>query len=91
MKKVVLALISIMMLTGCMSNNTDNIKSFKDYNSKKSSYELKGTMKIISNEDEFTYDITVGVKNNEYYKVSLLNTINDHEQIILKNDDGVYV
>ena len=48
-------------------------------------------MSLVSNEDEYLYDIEVGVSGNEYYKVTLLNTINDHEQIILKNDDGVFV
>ena len=48
-------------------------------------------MSIISNEDEFVYNLQVDVKDNKYYKVSLINTISNHEQIILKNDDGVYV
>ncbi len=91
MKKVVLMLITAVLLTGCMKSNTDNLKSFKDYNSKKESYELKGTMKLVSNEDEFTYDLTVGVENQENYKVSLLNTISNHEQVILKNSQGVFV
>lgn len=90
-KKVVVIILSVFFLTGCMSNNKDIMKSFKDYNSKKESYELSGTMVLISNEDEFTYDIKVGVDKRENYKVSLINTINNHEQIILKNDQGVYV
>lgn len=90
MKKIFIILLGIILLTGC-SSSSDNLKNFKDTNSKHETYELKGNMKIISNEDEFTYKITVGVKDNEYYKVSLVNTINEHEQIILRNDDGVYV
>ena len=61
MKKVVIMFLFAFLLTGCMKNTTDNLKSFKDYNSKKESYELTGTMKLISNEDEFTYDLKVGV------------------------------
>lgn len=91
MKKVVVMFLLVFLLTGCMKNTTDNLKSFKDYNGKKTSYELTGTMKLISNEDEFTYDLKVGVKNNEFYKVSLVNTVSNHEQVILKNKDGVYV
>ena len=74
-----------------MNNTKDMMKSFKDYNSKKNSYELTGEMVIVSNEDEFTYNIKVGVDNNTNYKVSLINTINNHEQVILKNSEGVYV
>lgn len=91
MKKVVLMLVSILLLTGCMENKGDNLKNFKDYNSKKESYQLTGTMKIVSNEDEFTYDIDVAVKDKEFYKVTLTNNINNHEQVILKNDEGVFV
>lgn len=91
MKKLLLLFISAFLLTGCMGSKTDNLKSFKDYNSKKENYQIKGTMSIISNEDEFTYDIDVAVKDNKYYKVSLTNTINNHVQVILKNEEGVYV
>lgn len=90
MKRLLLIIMGLLTITGC-GNSVDNIKNFKDTNSKHETYELKGNMKIISNEDEFTYKITVGVKNQEYYRVSLINTINDHEQIILRNDEGVYV
>ena len=90
-KKVVFIILSVFLLTGCMNNTKDLMKSFKDYNGKKNSYELTGEMVIVSNEDEFTYNIKVGVDNKTNYKVSLVNTINNHEQVILKNSEGVYV
>lgn len=91
MKKVVLLLIGILMMTGCGVNKADTLKSFKDYNDKKETYELTGTMKIVSNEDEFTYNVKVGVDDTKYYKVSLTNTVNNHEQVILRNTEGVFV
>lgn len=91
MKKVVLLFVGLLLLTGCGVNKADTLKSFKDYNGKKESYELVGTMKIVSNEDEFTYDVNIGVSDGKYYKVSLTNNINNHEQVILRNDEGVYV
>ena len=54
-------------------------------------YELTGQMDIISNEDLYHYDVTVNYLEGDYYKASLINKDNNHEQIILKNDDGVYV
>lgn len=90
-KKVILLMIGLVLLSGCKAKSIDTLKSFKDYNASKTTYELNGTMKIVSNEDEFTYNVTVSVKDNKYYKVSLVNTINNHEQVILRNDDGVYV
>ena len=48
-------------------------------------------MEIINNEDVYKYDVKVSFKEEDYYRVSLKNESNNHEQIILKNDDGVYV
>ena len=45
----------------------------------------------MNNEDTYTYDIDVSYQASNYYKVKLVNTTNNHEQVILKNDDGVYV
>lgn len=81
----------VLLLSGCNFNKGDNLKSFINYNTNKDTYELTGKMSIISNEDEFTYDVKVSVEDTMNYKVDLINTINDHEQVILKNDDGVYV
>ena len=50
-----------------MNNTKDLMKSFKDYNGKKNSYELTGEMVIVSNEDEFTYNIKVGVDNKTIF------------------------
>ena len=38
----------------------------------------------------FSYNI-VAAKYKDYYRVNLVNTINNHEQVILKSDEGVYV
>ena len=80
----------VFLFTGCGSKK-DSLKEFKDYLGSKDTYKLVGKMSLVSNEDEYLYDIEVGVSGNEFYKVNLLNTINDHEQVILKNDDGVFV
>ena len=48
-------------------------------------------MEIVNNEDVYTYDVKVAYKKGDFYRVSLKNTSNNHEQIILKNSDGVYV
>lgn len=48
-------------------------------------------MQITNNEDKYNYLVDVTYKKGTYYKVSLINKENKHEQIILKNDEGVYV
>lgn len=90
MKKILFLVLSFILLTGC-GGKKDNLDSIKNSLSDIDTYKLVGKMSLVSNEDEYIYDVEVGVKDNEYYKVTLLNTINNHEQIILKNDDGVFV
>lgn len=48
-------------------------------------------MEILSNEETFTYSLEASYLKDDYYKVTLVNQTNNHEQIILKNKEGVYV
>lgn len=92
MKKLVIILLSFVLLTGCGSKDTtDVLEEFKNNINKKDSYKVTGEMVIVSNEDKFTYDVEASNKENKYYKVNLVNKTNNHEQVILKNDDAVYV
>jgi outer membrane lipoprotein-sorting protein len=80
------------VLTGCFSNNTKNIASkFIKKVDKTKNYYLTGNLEITNNEDTYSYDVNVSYKDDDYFKVSLKNKTNNHEQIILKNDEGVYV
>ena len=92
MKKKVLLMIFTMclLLTGCFGKK-DNYKNFIKKMKKIDKYYLTGTLEILNNEDVYTYSVKASYKDKDYYKVSLLNKTNDHEQIILKNNDGVYV
>ncbi len=92
MKKILVILSMFLMLCGCGKSNEENIldKFIKKLEST-DRYTLKGTMSILSNEDTFTYNVEANKSKDGYYKVSLVNKTNDHEQVILKNKDGVYV
>lgn len=83
---------SIVIITGCSNNNEKNIieKMNKKLEDAKSYY-LEGQMEIYNNEDTYTYDIEVSYKKGDYYKVDLTNKLNNHRQVILRNDEGVYV
>ena len=79
-------------LIGCGSDNSkDILKKLDDKINKADSYYIDGVMEIFNNEDTYTYKVNVSFKKDNYYKVSLVNTLNNHEQVILRNDDGVYV
>ena len=93
MKKILCLLICILFtVSGCGKKNDEKVidKFSKDLDNA-SSYYLKASMDISSDEDTFNYDVEVSYMKDDYYKVYLKNNINNHEQVILKNDDGVYV
>lgn len=91
MKKILLLIIlSCLILTGCNKVNEKSI--VKDLENKiKNGYKLEGDLSISNNDEIYNYKVTVAYKKDDYYKVELTNTLNGHRQIILKNDDGVYV
>lgn len=45
----------------------------------------------MNHEDTYTYDVKASYQKEDYYKIELVNKLNNHEQVILRNDDGVYV
>ena len=92
MKKIFL-LILCLFLVGCSKENTNNniIKDFQKSVEKSKSYHLAGKMELNSSEDTFNYEIDVIYLKDDYYKVKMVNTTNNHEQIILKNAEGLYV
>jgi len=92
-KKIFLCLISTcLILTGCGKQNEKTVlKEFQDKVTNSDSYYLSGNMELVNNEDVYTYDINVSYKEDDYYKIELTNVINDHKQIILRNEEGVYI
>jgi len=91
-KLVILGSIFIFLLTGCFKGDSENI--FDDIEKKYSNlktYHIAGELEIVNNDDIFNYNVDVLYKKDDKYKVTLTNQNNGHEQIILKNNDGVYV
>ena len=93
MKKIsILSLLLLFLTFGCGKVDVGKVKSdFEDKVNKSKSYLLSGTMEIMNNEDTFVYTVEASFLKDDYYKVRLVNQTNNHEQIILKNTDGVYV
>lgn len=90
MKKYIVLLLLVVFLAGC-SNESKSVKdNFVSKMEKKDIYLMKGTMSITSNEDTFAYNI-VAARNKGDYRVNLVNQINNHEQVILKAGEDVYV
>ena len=85
-------LVLCLFLVGCGKNSIKSIKDdlIKSINNLKG-YELNGKLELVNNDDVFNYDVDVKFKDKDYYRVTLKNNSNNHEQVILRNDDGVYV
>ena len=83
--------VSCLFLVGCGKNDNtikeDLIKKINDLKN----YQLNGKLEVVNNDDVFNYDVVVSYKDKDYYRVSLKNIANNHEQIILRNEEGVYV
>ncbi len=93
LKKIIgLTLAILLLVTGCgEKSGEDVVKSVSDKVSESTSYNLKGNMEIYANEETFTYSIEVDFLKDNFYKVKMVNQTNNHEQVILRNNDAVYV
>ena len=94
MKKIfpILLLLISFFITGCGKyDESDVVRDLNKQINKLNSYKLEGTLEIVNNEDVYNYSVDTSFKKDNYYKVNLTNKSNNYEQIILKNDDGVYV
>ena len=80
------------MLVGCGKMSKESaIEKFKNKIESEKSYTMTAQMDIVSNEEVYKYDVVVDYKKDNYYKASLKNKETNHEQIIIKNNSGVYV
>lgn len=91
-KYLILIMIMLLTLTGCGSYKLeDAVNDFTKKVENSKSYKLNGTMEINSGDEIFTYNIDAYYLKDAYYKVVLVNQTNNHEQVILKNKEGLYV
>ena len=92
MKKIILFVLCLFFVVGCSKNTKKDVTNsiMKKY-SKSDGYMLNGVLEINNNDDVYYYDVEVGYKKKDFYKVVLTNKSNNYTQIILKNNDGVYV
>lgn len=91
-KMLAFLVICLFMLVGCGKIGKDNIvKNLTKKIESANSYHLQGILEIINNENSYLYDVDVSYLKENNFRVSLKNKTNNHEQIILRNSDGVYV
>lgn len=93
-KRVLFCLIAIgsLLMCGCGKYTEKDI--IKDIDKKLDStkgYHLTGNLEIVNNEETYTYDVEASYAKDNNFRVSLKNKTNNHEQIILRNSEGVFV
>ena len=90
-KKLIVLMFLFVLTTGCFKKSGGSYSEFKDKVEKLNAYQISGELEIYNNENKYTYDVSVTYQKEDKYRVSLKNKTNNHEQIILKNEEAVYV
>lgn len=92
MRKLIIIILLMLFVSGCGTVDKDKvINTFIDNVDSAKSYKMNGKMEIYNAEDTYSYNIQVLYMDDDYYKVNMLNLTNKHEQIILRDDEAVYV
>ena len=88
----VLILVLAVSFTGCgQKDEEDVVKEIEKSLNSLESYKAIGTMKILSEESPQVYSVEVWYKTPYYYRIALNNDNSKVTQIVLRNDDGVFV
>jgi len=91
MKKYILLMALVLIFAvGCGGRDLSKVKEEFIKNIDASTYLMEGTMTIVSEQDSFSYKVTAA-RDGDNYRVSLVNELNGHEQIILRTGSEVYV
>jgi len=81
----------MLLLTACGTKSKDEV--LKELGEKVSTkgYKADAEMTLQMGTDPQTYEVQIWHKDPNYYRVNLKNAKKDQSQMILKNDEGVYV
>ncbi|AGA59000.1 outer membrane lipoprotein-sorting protein [Thermobacillus composti KWC4] len=81
-----------LILAGCGARSAESV--VKDLDGKLDglkSYQGRGTMTLHTGQQPLQYQVEVWYKKPSYYRVALTNAAKDITQIVLRNDEGVFV
>ncbi|QGQ98445.1 outer membrane lipoprotein carrier protein LolA [Paenibacillus psychroresistens] len=81
-----------MVLAGCGKKDAGSVVNDLDQLvGKMDSYQASGTMTLQTGQEPQDYQVEVWYKSKNYYRISLVNEKKDISQIVLRNDEGVFV
>lgn len=88
----VIGLLLAIVLVGCGEKTQEDIMTdLEKKHSDMTGYKLEATMTLETGKEQQQYGVEVWHKSDSYYRVALQNENKDQSQIILRNDDGVFV
>lgn len=94
MKKILLIVFALFMSLGifvsCNITSSEPKDVFSSYLDNLEEYSLKGEMTLYKDSNEVKSNVSVDYLKPSYYKVTFSRN-NGNEQVLLKNQDGVYV
>jgi outer membrane lipoprotein-sorting protein len=89
---VFLTCIFVFSLVACGARGKEDVvSSLDDKVAKMGGYKAEAKLTIKTGTEPQTYDVEIWYKKPTYYKVSLKNAAKGQSQIILRNDEGVFV
>jgi len=81
-----------LVLAGCGSRSAESVvKDLDGVLDGLKSYQGKGIMTLHTGQQPLQYEVEVWYKKPSYYRVALTNAAKDITQIVLRNDEGVFV
>lgn len=81
-----------LLLAGCGTKDAESVvKDLGKVVSDLQSYKGTGTMKLLTGQQPLEYQVEVWYQKPEFYRIALKNKEKDISQIVLRNDDGVFV
>jgi len=81
-----------LILAGCGAKSAESVvKDLDGVLGGLKSYQGKGTMTLHTGQQPLQYQVEVWYKKPSYYRVALTNATKDITQIVLRNDEGVFV
>ena len=89
---LVMAMVAVMMLAACGQKSKEDVtKDLKAKVEDMKGYKADAKMTLQVGDEPQTYDVEVWHNDPNYYRVALKNAAKDQSQMILRNDDGVFV
>lgn len=89
---VAIVLSVVIILVGCGKKEPgDVVKDLDQLMGKLDSYQAEGSMLLHTGQQPLEYKVDVWYKEPHFYRIALTNVKKDITQIVLRNDDGVFV